>query len=248
MQERVPMSEPLPPTPLRRGPERRVWTKAGPVDSARMLDEEIDVRVEREEVSTADPGAMALFGFAVGTLIVAFPIAGLVPATTTLATIPPVLVFAGIAQFIGGLIAYRRGNTFAGTAFCSYGANNVVVATYFLLQAMKVIPSTPGSPAMHMLALELFCFALISLIFAIGALRLNVAFTLILLALVPGFALAAIPNLGGTPVSPVIGHIGGYFLMASAAFAGYGAAALVLNSVWRRGFLPLGSLAPRAQG
>jgi succinate-acetate transporter protein len=224
-------------------PERRVWTKAGPVDSATMPDEEIEAHVERREISIAEPGAMALFGFAVGTFIVAFPVAGLVPASAFFATIPPVLIFAGIAQFIGGLVAYRRGNTFAGTAFCSYGANNVVVATFFFLKAAKVIPAAPGSPAAEMLALELFCFALISLVFAIGALRLNVTFTLVLVALVPGFALAGIPNAAGTGVSLVIGHIGGYFLIASAALAAYAAAALVLNSVWQRRFLPLGSLA-----
>ena len=222
---------------------RQTWTLGGPVVSS-LPEEELTGLEERAKLAIGSPAAFSLFGFATGTWIAGIVTTGLFGGAQSFPAVVPVLVvFAGIAQFIGGLVAYRRGNTFAGTAFCSYGANNVVVATFFFLQAAKVIPAAPGSPAAEMLALELFCFALISLVFAIGALRLNVTFTLVLVALVPGFALAGIPNAAGTGVSPVIGHIGGYFLIASAALAAYAAAALVLNSVWQRRFLPLGSLA-----
>ncbi len=230
---------------IRRGPERRVWTKAGPVDVAVLPEEEVALDVERHEASIAEPGAMALLGFAVGTFIIAFPIAGLVPTKATLAAIPPVLIFAGIAQFLGGLVALRRANSFAGTAFCAYGANNVVVATFLLLQATGVLPTATGTPATKMLALELFCFAAISIVLAIGALRLNVAFFMILSTLAVGFTLAGIPQELGTTVSPVIGQIGGYFLIASAVFAFYSASAFVLNSVWERPLVPMGRLAHR---
>ena len=227
---------------LERHPQQRFWTRSGPIDSSVLVPDDISLIEERQEASMGEPSAMALFGFAVGTLIIAWPISGFVPATTLAATVPPVLVFAGLAQFIGGLVALRRGNAFAGTAFCAYGANNTVVATFLLLQAAGVLPTAPGTPALHMLALELYCFGYISLVLAMVALRLNVVFTLILLALVPGFTLAGMQNWYGTAISPVWGHIGGYCLIASAAVAGYAATAMVLNSTWERSVLPLVSL------
>lgn len=174
-------------------------------------------------------------------------ISGFVPQATVLATIPPVLVFAGVAQFIGGLLALRRGNAFAGTAFCAYGANNAVVATFLLMQALGILPNTPGSPVQQMLALELYCFAYISLVFAVIAVRLNAAFVAILLPLVPGFTLAGMANWYGPALPAVWGHIGGYCLIASAAVAAYTATAMVLNSTWRQPVLPLFSSMPNLQ-
>lgn len=218
------------------------WTKGGPVETAVLAPAAIAELQERQETTMGEPAAMALFGFAVGTFIIAWPISGFVPDTALPATIAPVLIFAGIAQFIGGLIAFRRDDAFAGTAFCAYGANNVVVATFFLLQTTGALSSLPGSPQVRMLALELYCFAYISLALGVAAMRLNVTFVAILLALVPGFTLAGMSNWYGAAISVVWGHIGGYCLMASAVFAAYTATVMVLNSTWQRAVLPLGTL------
>jgi len=223
----------------------RVWTKGGPVDTELLLGDEAAVIHERQEASIGEPGAMALLGFATGTFIIAYVLSGWVPMTTLPATLPPVLIFAGIAQFIGGLVAFRRENAFAGTAFCAFGANNVVVSTYLFMQIKGTIPTTPGSADLKMLGLELFCFAYIALMLGIVAMRLNVAFVAILLTLCAGFALTGVANFLGASISPTWGHIGGYLLVASAACAAYTATAMVLNSTWERSLLPLVSLAPR---
>lgn len=219
--------------------EQRLWTKGGPVDSELLLADDVTAIEEKQEASMGEPAAMALYGFAVGTFIIAWPISGFVPTTTLAATIAPVLIFAGVAQFLGGMVAFRRTNAFAGTAFCAFGANNVVVATFLLMQALGLLPTTPGSPQMKMLALELYCFGYIALVLAVGALRLNVVFAGILFTLTPGFVLAGMGNWYGTSISPFIGHLGGYFLIASAALAAYAASAMVLNSTWQRPVLPL---------
>ena len=210
------------------------WTKAGPVVSGMPAEEVVELQ-ERAEASVGEPGGFSLFGFAVGTLIIAIPLSGFVPLVSgVMAALAPVLVFAGLAQFIGGLIALRKGNTFAGTAFCAYGANNTLIATWYLFQASGLFPAIASTKLL--LGIELFCFAYISLVLAIAALRVNLEFTGILLALVPGFGLAAVPNVGGPAV---IGNIGGYFLILSAGLAFYGASALVINSAFQRTVLPL---------
>jgi succinate-acetate transporter protein len=215
------------------GEPGQTWTKAGPVVSS-MTPEEAARLQERSEASIGEPGAMGLFGFAVGTMLIAVPIAGLLPLASVSATLPAVLVFAGIAQFIAGLVAYRKGITFAGTAFCSYGANNTLVATYYLLVADGIISGNAHDKML--LGFELFAFAYISLILAVAATRVNFEFVGVLAALVPGFGLAGVYDVGGPAV---IGHIGGYFLLLSAGFAYFGASALVLNSSFQRTLIPL---------
>lgn len=218
----------------RRSQRREQWTKAGPVISG-MPEERVVELQERAEASVGEPGAFSLFGFAVGTLLIAIPLSGFVPLKVgVMATLAPVLVFAGVAQFIGGLVALRKGNTFAGTAFCAYGANNTLIATFYLFQAAGLFPSNTDTKLL--LGIELFCFAYISIVLAVAAAKINLEFVGILAALVPGFGLVAVNNVGGPTV---IGNIGGYFLILSAALAFYGASALVVNSAYRRPVLPL---------
>jgi succinate-acetate transporter protein len=137
------------------------------------------------------------------------------PVTTTLAAVPALLVFGGIGQFIAGLVAYRKGTTFAATAFCSFGANNVVVSTFFLFQAIGLMPK--NGETMTLLAIDLFCFAYIAFVLFLASFKLNGAFVLVLLALFAGYGLAAVGNLSSMPV--VIGQIGGWFLIVSAGLA-----------------------------
>lgn len=214
-------------------PPTHRWTKAGPVVTA-LPPDEVQRLEERQEVTAGDPGAMGLFGFAVGTLVIAIVIGGFEPTASMTAAVPAVLVFAGVAQFIAGMWAYRKGNTFAATAFSSYGANNTLVAVFILLQSGHVIGK--ASADQTLLGVGLFCFAYISLVLGGAALAVNLTFVALLWSLVPGFALAAVYDVGG-PAS--VGHVGGYFLILAAAIAFYAASALVINSTFERKVLPL---------
>lgn len=225
------------PTTTERYVEHEDWTKAGPVVSHLPRERVVELQ-EVAEASSGDPAPMGLWGFAVGTLLVGIPIAGIVPLSNTSAALPCLLVFAGLAQFIAGLFAYRKGNTFAATALCSFGANNVVVATFFLFQSAGVFTSNADS--MRLLGIQLISFGYIALMLMIAAFRFNVVFVLVLLALWPGYALAGIGEVGAPRV---IGEIGGWFLIVSAGLAFYAAAAMVLNSSYNRTVLPMFSRA-----
>src|SRR5689334_1644680 len=209
------------------------WTKAGPV-AVSLPEPDVRRLQESQEVSVAEPAPLGLFGFAAGTIAIGYVLSGFTDMTAQIGTAPALLVFAGIAQFVAGLWGYRKGNTFAATAFCCYGANNVVVSTFFLLTAAGVIAKSFGTDAT--LAIELFSFAYISLVLATAALKLNPVFVAVLGTLVPGFTLS---GLGLLDQPAVIGHIGGYFLILSALLAFYGAGAIVINSIYGRTVLPL---------
>lgn len=209
------------------------WTKAGPVVT-HLPDEDVFELQEVAEASTGDPTPMGLFGFAVGTLLVAIPIAGEMPLSNVTATLPTLLIFAGLAQFIAGLIAYRKGNSFAATAMCCFGANNVVVSAFYLFIGAGVFPKTPDT--LRMLGIDLICFGYIALILTIAALRFNGALVLTLMALWPGYALVGIGNVGAPTA---VAEIGAWFLIVSAGFAFYTAGAMAVNSAYNRTILPM---------
>ena len=210
------------------------WTKAGPVIS-HMPDLRVHELQEAREAAIGEPGAMSLFGFAIGTLLIALPITTEMPLSTTLAAVPALLVFAGIGQFIGGLYAYNKGNTFAATAFCSFGANNVVVSTFYLFAAIGLFPLSHNNGLY--LGIDLFCMSYIAFILFLASFKLNLAFSAVLIALFPGYGLSAVSELGGMPA--VIGQIGGWFLIVSAALAFYAGGALAVNSTYERTVMPM---------
>ena len=219
-------------------PPLEQWTQGGPVHTAIERDQ-IQQLETTSEARIGDSGAMGLFGFCVGTTVIAWVLSGWAPMPAALiAVVPSLLVFAGIGQFIAGLYQFSRTNSWAGTAMCSYGANNVIVAAYIWMQATGLIPATAGNHLL--LAVDLFCMGYISLVLMIGAMRINGTFVLTTIMLVLGYTLPGIQFLGGARET---GILGGYFLLAASFFAFYAATAMVINSSWRREVLPLFNLA-----
>lgn len=216
------------------------WTKGGPVVS-HLRDDEISLLSERASATIGDPATLGLWSFATGTWILGTVIAGAFPQSASIATIPMLFAFGGIAQFIAGLYAFRRTNVLASTAFCSFGAFNVTVAFFFALQATNTIPV--GGASAVLLGFLFESFAFIALALTVAALRANAGWALFLAALTVGYCLAGIPHLADAARAPgwsVIESIGGWFLCASALVAYYTGMALVVNSTWNRTVLPIG--------
>lgn len=223
-------------TPVWTQPPVEQWTQGGPV---RAVDgAQVAVVETQSEARLGSAAAMGLFGFCVGTTVIAWVLSGWAAMPASLiAAVPALLVFAGIGQFIAGLFAFGRTNSWGGTAMCSYGANNVILATYIWMQATGLIPATPGNHLL--LAVDLFCMGYISLALMVGALRINAVFVLTTLCLIAGYTLPGIQFLGATRD---VGIVGGYFLLAASLFAFYAATATLINSSWEREVLPLFSL------
>jgi len=223
-------------TTLTRPPQQQ-WTEGGPVKTV-IESTEVQRQEATSEARIGDPGAMGLFGFCVGTVVIAWVLSGWAAMPQSLiAAVPSLLVFAGIGQFVAGLYALSRTNTWAGTAMCSYGANNVIIAMFIWMQTGGLIPRTPSN--MLLLAVDLFCMGYISLALMMGALRLNLTYVLIAAMLVIGYTLPGIQFLGA---ARELGILGGYFLLAASFFAFYAATAMIVNSAWQREMVPLFSL------
>ncbi len=220
--------------------KRENWTKSGPVVS-RLPHDEIEILEDRVAVTSADPTPLGLWAFATGTWIAGTVIAGVFPSSDLTATIPVLLIFAGIVQFIAGLFAFRRANVLAATAFCAFGSFNAVTASFLGLQAVGKLPMTGDPLVLHGFLFESFGF--IALALTIAALRTNAGMVLTLGLLTIGYALSGISNLTNSVGSGglgQIGNVGGWFLVASAFFAYYTGMALVVNSSWKRTIFPVG--------
>lgn len=218
-------------------PPKQQWTEGGPVKTI-IESTEVERYEATSQARIGDPGAMGLFGFCVGTTVIAWVLSGWAAMPGSLiAAVPALLVFAGVGQFIAGLYAFSRTNSWAGTTMCAYGANNVIVAMFVWMQSGGFIP--PTSSNMLLLAVDLFCMGYISLALMVGALRLNVIYVLTTACLVAGYTLPGIQFLGA---SRELGILGGYFLLAASFFAFYAATAMVINSAWEREMIPLFSL------
>jgi succinate-acetate transporter protein len=174
--------------------------------------------IEPAEGQVGNPASLGLFTFAVGATLAGFFVAGIGPSTGVFGALGPIgaaiFVFAGVAQFIAGIISYSRGNSFSGTVFCIYGAFYALLAT----AVASVHLATLGTGFLP--AIGLLCFAYISLALAIEAARHAPSYAGFLWSLVPGFALPAIAMFTG---SGELLRIGGYLLLLSALFAYYAA-------------------------
>jgi succinate-acetate transporter protein len=224
-------------------PEHESWTRSGPVVS-HLDEQEIEHLEERSAATIADPATLGLWGFATGTWMVGTVIAGWFPQAAFTATVPVLLVFAGLVQFIAGLYSFRRSNMLAATAFCAFGAFNVTSAFMFGLQAAHGLPAGDYAAVQQGFLLESFGF--IALALMVAALRMNMAIVGVLGLLAIGYALSGIPDLAnaiGQPGWSLVSTIGGCFLIASALVAYYTGAAMVVNSTWQRSVLPLGGKA-----
>lgn len=224
---------------VRRLPRHESWTKAGPVITE-LPPEELE-RVEEERTLTiGQPVTLGLWSFATGTWIAGTVMAGIFPTIAMAAVAPILIVFAGMSQFIAGLVAYRRADTLAATAFCSFGAFNTAAGFAAMLQAVKLAPLT-GDPVVF-LGFLLISFGFIAFVLSAAALRLNLALVAVLLALAIGYTLTGIPRVSGSVGAGalgMVGQIGGYFLMLSAGFAYYTGLAVVVNTSLKRTLLPL---------
>ena len=71
-------------------------------------------------VKLANPGPLGLLGFGMTTILLNLHNAGLIPLSMMIIAMG--IALGGLAQLIAGILEFRNGNTFAGTAFIADGS------------------------------------------------------------------------------------------------------------------------------
>ena len=181
---------------------------------------------------TGNPAPLGLLGFGMTTVLLNLHNAGFYELNAMILAMG--ICYGGIAQIIAGMMEWRKGNTFATTAFVSYGL--------FWLSFVTIIVLTKlgwgaGSNDIA-IAAYLAMWGLFTLVMFIGALRLNRALQIVFATLTILFFLLAYGDFANA--SPGFKHFTGYEGIFCGFSAIYTGLAQVLNELYGKVVLPLG--------
>ena len=186
----------------------------------------------------ADPGPLGRGAFALTTFMLSTFNAGLLNVGLESIVFSVALFYGGGVQVFAGLLEYVKGNTFGGTAFCSYGA--FWLSFWGLGHFFVPGKGMTASDASHAVGLFLLAWTIFTLYMFIASARTNSALFIVFGVLLLTFiALTAGKLLENTTIT----HVGGYLGLVTALAAWYVSFAGVLSNTWKRTVLPVG---PRA--
>ncbi len=179
----------------------------------------------------ANPAALGLGGFALTTFVLSVHNAGWAPDLTWVGL---AFFYGGLAQFCAGMWEFRTGNTFGATAFGTYGAFWMSLATFVVLDLAGKVPA---AQVMTDLGWFLLAFAIFNTYMLFWSARTNMATFLVFLTLEVTEILLFI---GFFAKSASIVQIGGYVGVITALVAWYTSAAVVANSMRAEPIVPVG--------
>ncbi len=196
-----------------------------------VKDKNTEVQFFKKVDITSNPAPLGLMGFGMTTVLLNIHNAGFYGLDSMILGMG--IFYGGIAQIIAGIMEWKKGNTFASTAFISYGS------FWLTLVALLVIPKIGWmeSPTDASWAAYLIMWGIFTGVLFIGTLKLNRALQFIFASLTVLFFLLALGHITGTAMLRTIAGYEGIICGLSAIYA---ALAQVLNEVYGRTVLPLG--------
>ena len=191
--------------------------------------------------TTGNPAPLGLMGFGMTTVLLNIHNAGFYDLNTMILAMG--IFYGGICQIIAGIMEWKKGNTFATTAFTSYGAFWLLLVALILMPGFKMGNAT-GLGAMSAF---FFMWGLFTLVMFIGTLKLNKALMVVFGSLTVLFFLLCIRDAAGGAAAggAIWGKIAGYEGIFCGLSAIYAALAQVLNEVYGRVVLPIGPVAKK---
>ncbi len=180
----------------------------------------------------ADPAPLGLTAFAVTLFALSMFTTGLLSPAGGAVVLGIALAYGGLAQLLAGMWEFRRGNTFGALAFGSYGA---FWLSYWLYEQFYA-GSIPIGERGNATALFFIAWAIVSALLWVASMRTTAVVSVMLL--LPTVSLLLL-GLGDAGAHTGLVKIGGWFGLASAAAAFYGAFASIVNSTVERTLLPL---------
>jgi uncharacterized protein len=184
--------------------------------------------------TTANPAPLGLLGFGMTTVLLNLHNAGLYELNTMILAMG--IFYGGIAQIIAGIMEWKKNNTFGTTAFTSYGF------FWLTLVGLLVMPKLGlgAAPDDGAKAAYLATWGLFTAVMFVGTLRLNRALQFVFASLTLLFFFLAWGDY--SQASPGFKHFTGWEGVVCGLSAIYTGLAQVLNEVFGRTVLPLGSV------
>ena len=180
----------------------------------------------------ANPGPLGLLGFGMTTVLLNLHNAGLLPLSIVIVAMGVAL--GGLAQIIAGVRELKQGNTFAGTAFTSYGL------FWWSLVLIWVNPfAQAGIEAASKVAMGyyLLLWGIFTGFMFVGTLKHNRATQVVFGSLTVLFVLLAVGDFAGNHAITMIAGFEGIFCGLSAIYSAVGQ---IVNAEYGKSVLPLG--------
>ena len=182
--------------------------------------------------TTANPAPLGLLGFGMTTVLLNLHNAGFYELNSMVLAMG--ICYGGAAQIIAGIMEWRKSNTFAATAFISYGFFWLSLVTLIVLAKLGW-----GAPSDETaMAAYLAIWGLFTAVMFIGTLQLNRALQVVFGTLAILFFLLAYGDY--TNASAGFKHFTGYEGIVCGFSAIYTGLAQVLNELFGKTVLPLG--------
>ena len=182
--------------------------------------------------TTGNPAPLGLLGFGMTTVLLNLHNAGFYELNSMILAMG--ICYGGVAQIIAGIMEWKKNNTFAATAFVSYGLFWLSLVTLIVLPKLQV--GTPTNDTA--MAAYLAMWGLFTAVMFVGTLRLNRALQVVFGSLAILFFLLAIGDF--TDASATFKQATGYEGIICGFSAIYTGLAQVLNELWGKIVLPLG--------
>jgi len=187
--------------------------------------------------TTGNPAPLGLLGFGMTTVLLNCHNAGFFPLYSMILSMG--IFYGGIAQVIAGLMEWKKGNTFAGTAFISYGFFWQSLVGFIYLPVLFPAVAGPTGPAF---SAYLLLWGIFTGFMFIGTFKLSKALQFVFGTLTLLFFLLAYlkAGYGGEGLE----HLTGYEGIVCGAAAMYTGLAQVLNELYGKTVLPIGAPKP----
>lgn len=183
--------------------------------------------------TTANPAPLGLLGFGMTTVLLNIHNAGFFPIDSMILAMG--IFYGGVAQIIAGIMEWRKGNTFATTAFTSYGLFWLTLVGLILIPKMGLDVAGPAADAA--MPAYLIMWGIFTAVLFRGTWRISRALQFVFASLTVLFFLLA---LGDATGSETITRLAGWEGILCGASAMYTGLAQILNELEGKEILPLG--------
>jgi len=198
-----------------------------------VVTEKDEIQVVRQQDTTSNPAPLGLMGFGMTTVLLNFHNAGIFQLGSMILAMG--FFYGGFAQILAGLMEWKKGNTFATTAFTSYGFFWMSLVMLVVLPKMGLVEA-PETSAM---VAYLIMWGVFTAILFIATLRISRALQIVFGSLTVLFFLLALGDYTGSQTIKLLAGYEGIFCGFSAI---YTALAQVLNEVYGKEVAPIGTV------
>lgn len=184
--------------------------------------------------TTGNPAPLGLLGFGMTTVLLNLHNAGFYELNSMILAMG--ICYGGIAQVVAGIMEWKKGNTFATTAFVSYGFFWLSLVALIVLPKLNLATPSDEKAMSAYLAL----WGVFTAVMFVGTFRLNRALQFVFGTLTVLFFLLAYGD--ATGAGPDFKHFTGYEGLVCGFAAIYTGLAQVLNELYGKIILPLGPM------